>query len=77
MKVVNWIEQRMQTLKWYDISLTKLSTFFFVLMLAKLWQPILSMNWQTYLVLALVFAIRPLYQFYLRDRTPPRSVLVR
>lgn len=77
MTMTNWIENGMKNLKWYDISLTKLSTFFFTLMLAKLWDPLLSLEWQVYLVLALTLSIRPFYQFYLRDRTPPKSALAR
>ncbi len=61
-----WLEKRMKLLKWYDISLIKLTTFAFALMIAKLWAGILYLDWYWYLVIAIVAAIIPGYKFYFK-----------
>ncbi|MDB2414161.1 hypothetical protein N9W34_00140 [Rickettsiales bacterium] len=43
----------------YDISLIKLSTAAFVLMVAKLWPPLLNLDWYWYGIIAIVAAIIP------------------
>ena len=58
------LNKMIKKLKWYDLSLTKLSAFAFALMIAKLWQPILALDWYWYLVIGVIAAIRPLYQGY-------------
>ena len=45
---------------WYDISLVKLSTAAFILMVAKLWAPILSLDWYWYLIIGVIAALRPM-----------------
>lgn len=56
----------MKLLEWYDISLIKLTTFAFALMIAKLWVGILYLDWYWYLVIAIVAAIVPGYKFYFK-----------
>ncbi|MBN2142692.1 hypothetical protein JW711_05175 [Candidatus Woesearchaeota archaeon] len=53
----NWMNKRLKNLQWYDVSLIKLSTAAFILMIAKLWDGILSFDWYWYLVIGLVCAI--------------------
>lgn len=59
-----WIEQSIRKFRWYDISLIKLSTAAFTLMIAKLWHPILILDWYWYLVISLVVAIPPLMRMF-------------
>ncbi len=59
MSLFTWIDGTIQKMRWYDISLIKLSTAAFILMVAKLWTPLLSLEWPWYLVIALVAAIIP------------------
>ncbi|MBN1792787.1 hypothetical protein JW826_03830 [Candidatus Woesearchaeota archaeon] len=59
MGLFSWVEKKMKKMHWYDVSLVKLSSAAFALMIAKLWSPILSLDWYWYLVIALVFAIVP------------------
>ena len=49
-----------------DISLIKLSTVAFALMIAKLWPPILSLAWYWYLIIAIVLALKPLYNVHIK-----------
>jgi len=60
MGLFEWVEDGLKNMKWFDISLVKLCTAAFILMIAKLWTPILALEWYWYLILALVFAIRPM-----------------
>ncbi len=49
---------------WADILLIKLGVFAFALMIAKLWDPILSLDWYWYLIISLVAAVKPLKTFF-------------
>ncbi len=49
---------------WFDVSLTKLAVFGATLMLAKLWPPVLSLEWYWYLIIWVLAAIRPLATVY-------------
>jgi hypothetical protein len=59
-KLMKWYNSKVKKLKWCDISLIKLSTFAFALMLAKLWPAILNLDWYWYLIIALLAAVKPL-----------------
>ena len=59
-----WMDSKIKNLVWYDISLTKLSTAAFILMVAKLWQPILSLEWYWYLIIAVLAAIKPVMDIF-------------
>ncbi len=60
MSLFTWINSKIVKMKWYDVSLVKLSTAAFILMVAKLWQPILSLDWYRYLVIFAVAGIIPM-----------------
>ena len=47
-----------------DVRLMGLGGFFFGLMLAKLWDPILGLDWYWYLIIALLAAIKPIMTFW-------------
>jgi hypothetical protein len=59
-----WLNSKVKKMKWYDISLTKLSTAAFILMIAKLWSGILILDWYWYLVIAIVAAIVPVAKLF-------------
>jgi len=53
-----------------DIALTKIAVFAGALIIAKLWNPILSLDWYWYLIISILAAIKPLsslYKFYKLD----------
>ncbi len=60
MSFFTWADKEIKKYHWYDISLIKLSTAAFVLMIAKLWPPLLGLDWYWYLIIALVAALPPL-----------------
>ncbi len=59
-----WANSRISKEGWKDIALIKLSAFFFALMLAKVWAPVLSLEWYWYAVLFIVFALKPVYSAF-------------
>tara|TARA_Y100000589_G_scaffold323932_1_gene359245 strand:+ start:248 stop:460 length:213 start_codon:yes stop_codon:yes gene_type:complete len=46
-----------------DFRLNALAGFAVGLMIAKLWDPILSLNWYLYLIIAVVASIKPMITF--------------
>ena len=42
MNIFTWVESKIPHFRWYDISLIKLSTAAFILMVAKLWPPFIK-----------------------------------
>jgi len=54
-----WLNEKVKKMEWYDISLTKLSVAAFILMVAKLWEPILALEWYWYGIIFVLAAIGP------------------
>ena len=61
MKFFDWINKKIKNFKWYDMSLIKLSVAGFILMIVALLPIIASLSWYWYLIMGVVFAIRPVY----------------
>lgn len=57
-----WADAKVKTMSWLDLKLAQLSAVFFFLMIAKLWEPLLSLEWYWYVVIAVLFAIKPAYK---------------
>lgn len=53
-----WVNERIKKLTCTDIGITKLCVFAFALLIAKLWPPILSLDWYWY---GLAFAVTWVY----------------
>lgn len=56
MSFFSWFEKRIRLFHWFDISLIKLSSAAFALMVAKLWPPLLSLDWQVYFLITVLAA---------------------
>ncbi|MDD4250611.1 MAG: hypothetical protein PHX27_00270 [Candidatus ainarchaeum sp.] len=61
MKIMGNLNKKVKKLNVIDISFTKLSMIGFTLMIAKLWTPILSLDWYWYAIIFILCAIKPLY----------------
>lgn len=57
-----WLNSRVKNLHWTDISLTKISVAGFILMIAKLWEPILGLDWYWYAAIFVLAVIKPMYK---------------
>lgn len=64
MKFTKWANKKVKKMDWLDVKLIKLSTAAFVLLVAKLWPPLLSLDWKSYVIIAVVTAIRPLKRVF-------------
>ena len=60
------LDKKVKTLRWYDLSLTKLSVFFFTLLLVKYFPVLSSFEWYWYLVAFVIVAFMPFKKFFLK-----------
>lgn len=58
----------LKNLKWFDISLIKLSTAAFILLIAKFWTDILALDWYWYLAIGILAAIRPFALMFKKEQ---------
>ncbi len=66
MSLITYWNKRIKTLDWADIGLIKLAVASFILMLAKLWKPLISLYWYWYGLIFLLALIKPFYKTYLK-----------
>tara|TARA_Y100000310_G_C20597204_1_gene771138 strand:- start:542 stop:853 length:312 start_codon:yes stop_codon:yes gene_type:complete len=64
MGLFDWVDEKIPTLKWCDISMIKLSSAAFALMIAKLWTPLLALEWHWYLIIAILASIKPMIKMF-------------
>ena len=64
MSLNEWLNSKVQKMHWFDIGLVKLSVAAFILMVAKLWAPLLSLPWYWYGVVFVLAAIKPVYKVF-------------
>ena len=55
-------DTKIKKLNRVDIQLIKLSVAGCILMIAKLWEPLLSLDWYWYAIIFVVAAIKPAYK---------------
>lgn len=65
MSLFSWAESRIHIFRWHDISLIKLASAAFALLIAKIWPPLLALDWPVYLVITLM-ASTPVFLKMLR-----------
>jgi len=57
-----WADSKVKNLGWVDVRLIQLSAMGFILTIAKLWKPLLSLDWYWYAIISVLAAIRPIYK---------------
>ena len=62
----SWADAKAKKLGWLDMGLVKISVFFFALFLAKLWPPLLSLDWYWYALLFVLAGLKPAYVVFRR-----------
>jgi len=55
-----WADSKVKNFGWGDVGLIKVSVMGFILMLAKLWEPLLSLDWYWYAIIGVLAVIKPL-----------------
>ncbi|MFC1728143.1 hypothetical protein ACFLZ7_01600 [Nanoarchaeota archaeon] len=66
MSLINLWKKGIKKLDWKDMGLIKLSVAGFILMIAKLWAPLLNLAWYWYGLIFVLAAIRPFNKAYLK-----------
>ncbi|MBR9680698.1 MAG: hypothetical protein GOU98_02640 [Candidatus Altiarchaeota archaeon] len=61
---IEWANNKIKTLDIWDIKAIKLSVAAFTLMIAKLWTPILSLDWYWYAALGALAMSKPLMKVF-------------
>lgn len=56
---INDLNLKVKKLNWLDLQLIELSVAGFILMIAKLWEPILKLDWYWYAIIFILAAIKP------------------
>ncbi|MBT7902519.1 hypothetical protein HN587_01555 [Candidatus Woesearchaeota archaeon] len=68
MNLFNWANKQIKKLKWYDISLVKLSVLFSTLFLITAWSGfrnlVLSFSWYWYLIITIALMIPVLKKMF-------------
>ncbi len=64
MGLKNWLDSKAKNLGWFDVGMVKWATFAFALMLAKLWSPLLSLNWYWYAAIGVLVVIKPMHKMF-------------
>lgn len=59
-----WANTKIKKYEWQDIALIKLSVMGFTLMLARIWAPILSLEWHWYAAIFLIALVIPAYKMF-------------
>lgn len=61
MKLFDWLDRSIEKMRWYDISLVKLSVFFMTLFLITVWSGfrefVLRFEWYWYLIITIIIMI--------------------
>jgi len=57
-----WSDSKINKFNWVDIHFIKLSVADIILTLAKLWKPLLSLDWYWYGIIGVLAAIKPTYK---------------
>jgi len=55
-------DSKIKKLNWVDIQFIKMSVAGCILMIAKLWEPLLSLDWYWYAIIFVLAAIKPAYR---------------
>jgi len=59
MTLVTLPDSKIKKLNWVDMQFIKLSVAGCILMIAKLWEPLLSLDWYWYAIIFVLAAIKP------------------
>ena len=66
MNLKQFWKKKMKKLDWYDIGLIKLAVAGVILMIAKLWAPLLSLSWYWYGLVFVLASFPVMYKIYIK-----------
>lgn len=68
MNIFSWADSKIKYFHWYDLGFIKISVLACSLLIAKLWPPILSLDWYYYLLIAICAAMRPMFMMLQKNQ---------
>lgn len=63
-KFMKKMNAKVKKMTWCDVKLIKLSVAAFILMIAKLWPPLLSLDWYWYAAIGVLAMLKPLKLYF-------------
>ena len=66
MSITKFWNKKIKKLDWLDMGLIKIAGAAFILIIAKLWKPLLSLSWYWYGIIYLLLIIRPVHKAYFK-----------
>ena len=63
-KISDWANPKIKKMNWIDIQFVKLASMAFILMIARLWPPIATLDWYWYGILMLLAAAVPMKKIF-------------
>lgn len=67
MGLMSWTDSKIPAMRWYDISMIKTAVAASILLIAKLWSPILSLEWYWYLIIFVLAMILPMKRVFTKS----------
>lgn len=71
MSLINWLENNVKKMRWYDISLVKLTVFFATLFLITAWtgfrELVMSLDWYWYLIITIILMIPLMKKMFMSE----------
>ena len=64
MNIFTWSEEKIKKLSWIDMALTKIAIAAATLMLAKLWSPLLGLDWYWYGLIYILAVAKPFSKIF-------------
>ncbi len=64
MSITSWADLQIKKFNWVDIQFIKIAVFGFTLLLAKLWSPLLSLEWHWYALILVLAVIKLLFKVF-------------
>ena len=64
MNIFTWSQEKIKKLNWIDMALIKIAVASATLMLAKLWEPLLYLDWYWYALIYILVVARPFSKIF-------------
>ncbi len=64
MSFISWVDSQIKKFNWVDIQFIKIAVFGFTLLIAKLWSPLLSLEWYWYALIFVLATIKLIFKVF-------------
>ncbi len=64
MSLIKWANHKIKKLGFWDIQFIKIAVAGFILMIAKFWEPLVSLNWYWYALIFVLAILKPYHTIF-------------